>query len=250
MPPCDEPRTRLIVALDAPTIDEARNLVATLEQSVCFYKIGLELLFGGGLDLARELKNAGISVFLDMKFLDIGNTVEKAVANVAQIGLDFLTIHGTDRKTLVAAARGRADSPLKLLAVTVMTNLEKADLEQQGIMDMTPGELALHRAVAARQAGFNGVISSGHEASRIRAQTGPEFLIVTPGIRLDDQNRSAAMGSAGADDQARIMTPARAIAAGADYLVVGRPITQAADPRAAAERFVAEIETAMATRQS
>jgi len=236
--PCrdrDRDRDRLIVALDVPTLEAARALTDTLGDSVNFYKIGLELLVDGGLDLAQQLKRDGRSVFLDMKFLDIGNTVEKAVANVARLGLDFLTVHGSDRKTLDAAVRGRGDNDLKLLAVTVLTSLDKADLVQQGITDMTPGELVLQRAKMAKAAGFDGVIASGNEAAAIRKAGGDSFLIVTPGIRLAGDDPK---------DQSRAMTPAKATENGADYLVVGRPITQAPDPKAAAERFEAEIRAA------
>ena len=245
----DAARDRLIVALDAPTSDDARELVGALGDEINFYKIGLELLFGGGLELAQELKGSGKSIFLDMKFLDIGNTVEKAVANVAGMGLDFLTIHGTDAKTMKAAVCGRGATDLKLLAVTVMTNLDESDLTQQGVTTMSPAQLVTHRAAMAQACGMNGVISSGHEAPAVRKLTGPDFLIVTPGIRLDDQAASSAgttdSASSAANDQARIMTPARAIAGGASHLVVGRPITKAADPKAAAKRFIAEIASAM-----
>jgi len=229
-------RDRLIVALDMPTIEEAARLVAKLASNVTFYKVGLELLFAGGLDVARSLKAQGKHVFLDMKLLDIGNTVERAVANAAELGLTFLTVHGHDLKTLRAAVAGRGVSTMKLLAVTVLTNLTESDLKQQGSA-MAPGDLVLHRARLAHEAGFDGVIASGQEANRIRAAIGPDFLIVAPGIRLE--------GSA-MDDQERVMTPDHAISAGADYLVVGRPITQADDPVAAAEAFVHHIREAHA----
>lgn len=229
-------RDRLFVALDVPSVDRARVLVTALGDTVSCYKVGLELLFGGGLEFAQGLKAAGKTVFLDMKLLDIANTVEKAAANIASLGLDYLTIHGTDSKTLDAAVRGRGTSRLKLLAVTVLTNLEKPDLEQQGIRDMAPADLVAHRARLARAAGIDGIVASGHEAALIRAEVGPGVQIVTPGIRL-------AGGAAG--DQARVMTPGRAIATGADLLVVGRPITEADDPRATAAAFIAEIEKAL-----
>ena len=229
-------RERLFVALDVASVDRARVLVAELGDTVSCYKIGLELLFGGGLEFAQGLKAAGKTVFLDMKLLDIENTVAKAAANIASLGLDYLTIHGTDAKTLSAAVRGRGASKLKLLAVTVLTNLERADIEQQRIKGMAPADLVLHRARIARAAGVDGIVASGQEAAMIRAEVGPDMLIVTPGIRL-------AGGEAG--DQARVMTPGKAIAAGADCLVVGRPITEAADPRAAAEAFVKEIDGAL-----
>ena len=230
----DATKDKLIVALDLPAYDEARALVDRLGDAVSFYKIGLELLLAGGLELARELKFDGKRVFLDLKFLDIGNTVERAVAAAAGLGVDFLTVHGLDTKTLNAAVRGRAGSNLKLLAVTVLTNLEQADLDEQGI-SLTPEQLVLHRAKLANTAGFDGVIASGQEAGAVRAASGPQFLIVTPGIRL-----------AGADsgDQIRVTTPEDALRAGADHLVVGRPINAAKDPRAAAEAFLARIAEA------
>ncbi|AHB47740.1 orotidine 5'-phosphate decarboxylase [Hyphomicrobium nitrativorans NL23] len=228
----------LIVALDVPTIEEARRLVAELDESVSFYKVGLELLFVGGLDLARDLRRAGKRVFLDMKLLDIGNTVERAVSNATELDVDFLTVHGHDLKTLKAAVAGRSDSRLKLLAVTVMTNLTAEDLTEQG-STATPAELVLRRAELAYKAGCDGVIASGQEAAGIRAVTGPDFLIVTPGIRLQGSTT---------DDQERVMTPDHAIWAGANHIVVGRPITQADDPKAAAQTFVHHIREALAKR--
>ena len=228
-------RMRLIVALDVASVEEALSLIDKLGDSVGVYKIGLELLFSGGFALASELAAHGGRVFVDAKLLDIEATVERATASVARSGAEFLTVHATDRKTLNAAARGRGDSRLKLLGVTVLTNLDAADLVQQGT-DIPPAELVLHRAMLAKEAGFDGVVASGQEAASIRTAAGPDFLIVTPGIRP--------AGSA-AGDQARIVTPASAIAAGADYLVVGRPITAAPDPRAAAEAIIAEIDSAL-----
>jgi orotidine-5'-phosphate decarboxylase len=227
-------RDRLIVALDMPTVEEAQRLVAVLGNTVSFYKLGLELLFAGGLDLARALKAQGKHVFLDMKLLDIGNTVERAVANATEFGVDFLTVHGHDLKTMRAAVTGRGSNKLKLLAVTVLTNLTADDLQQQG-SSLSPADLVLRRAKLARESGFDGVIASGQEAGRIREAVGPGFLIVTPGIRLT--------GSA-TDDQERITTPGHAIASGADYIVVGRPITQADDPKLIAETFVNHIREA------
>lgn len=224
----------LIVALDMPNVDEARTLVHSLGDSVTFYKVGLELMFAGGLDLAQELRHQGKRVFLDMKLLDIGTTVERAVSNVTELNLDFLTVHGHDLKTLRAAVNGRGKSDLKLLAVTVLTSLTAEDLKQQG-SDLSPADLVVRRARLAHEAGFDGVIASGQEAARIREATSPKFLIVTPGIRLT--------GSA-MDDQERVMTPAHAITAGANHIVVGRPITQADDPKAAAETFQHHIRDA------
>lgn len=226
----------LIVALDVPTVEEARRLVSVLDDTVSFYKVGLELLFVGGLELARDLKRSGKRVFLDMKLLDIGNTVERAVANATEIGADFLTVHGHDAKTLKAAVAGRGDGDLKLLAVTVLTNLTNDDLREQGC-SLPPADLVLRRAQLAHEAGFDGVIASGQEAARVRVATGPEFLIVTPGIRLPGGTT---------DDQERVMTPDHAIWAGANHIVVGRPITQADDPKAAAGLFVHHIREALA----
>ncbi len=228
-------RDRLIVALDMPSVEAARRLIDQLGDSVGVYKIGLELLFSGGFALASELAARGGRVFVDAKLLDIEATVARTTAAVASTGAEFLTVHALDRKTLDAAVRGRGDSHLKLLGVTVLTNLDAADLVQQGT-DIPPVELVLHRAMLAKEAGFDGVVASGQEAAAIREAAGPDLVIVTPGIRPK--------GSA-AGDQARITTPVRAIEAGADYLVVGRPITAANDPRAAALAIAAEIEQAL-----
>ncbi len=229
-------RDRLIVALDVSSVEEARALIVGLGDSVGVHKIGLELLVAGGFALAGELAREGDAVFIDAKLLDIEATVERATAAVAGTGARFLTVHAVDRKALQAAVRGRGDSALKLLGVTVLTNLGAADLVQQGI-DHPPAELVLHRAMLAKEAGFDGVIASGQEAAAIRKAAGAGFLIVTPGIRPQGFE---------AQDQARTVTPAEAIAAGADYLVVGRPITRAPDPQAAALAIVEEI--AQATR--
>ena len=230
-----DPRDRLFVALDYADATRAHRMVHHLADSVTHYKIGLELLFGGGLEMAAELKAAGKTIFLDMKLLDIGNTVEKATANIAARGLDYLTVHGVDRKTMDAAVKGRGQSELKLLAVTVLTNLDATDLAQQGI-NSTPLNLVVNRARNAAEAGFDGVIASGAEAAAVRAVVPPGFLIVTPGIRP---------AGAAAGDQARVTTPGQAIRDGASHLVVGRPITGAADPRAAAEAITAEIAAAL-----
>ena len=230
-------KDRLIVALDMPTVEEAERLIATLGDAVSFYKVGLELLFAGGLDLARALKGEGKHVFLDMKLLDIGNTVERAVANVTELGVDMLTVHGHDLKTMRAAVTGRGGSKLKLLAVTVLTNLTGDDLKQQG-SSLSPAELVVQRAKLAYEAGFDGVIASGQEAGRVRDAVGSNFLIVTPGIRLTGSST---------DDQQRITTPDNAIKAGASHIVVGRPITQADDPRLVAETFINHIREAEAS---
>lgn len=228
-------RNRLVVALDVPTIEEAEALVDTLGDDVSVYKVGLELVMAGGLDLAGRLINRGKRVFLDMKLLDIGHTVERAVANAADLGVTYLTVHGHDMKTLEAAVAGRRDSGMKLLAVTVLTNLTADDLEVQGI-HMSPADLVAHRASLARACGVDGVVASGQEAESVRRAAGPHFLIATPGIRLT--------GSA-LDDQQRVATPESAIAAGADLIVVGRPITRVDDPAEAARAFVAHIDAAL-----
>jgi orotidine-5'-phosphate decarboxylase len=229
------PRDRLFVALDVADAAAARALVSRLGEDVRCYKVGLELLFGGGIALAEELKRAGKTLFLDMKLLDIPATVEKAVRNISRLGVDFLTIHGTDRKTLEAAARGREGSGLRLLAVTVLTSLDARDLAEQGIAGLSPRDLVLRRAALAVAAGFDGVIASGEEAAAVRAAVPARFEIVTPGIRP---------AGAAAGDQARVMAPAAAIRAGATRLVVGRPITAAADPLAAARAIAGEIASA------
>jgi len=229
------PRDRLIVALDVPSVAEAKALIAKLGDSVGVYKIGLELLFSGGFELAHELARAGRSVFIDAKLLDIEATVERATAAIARTGASFLTVHALDCKTLDAAVRGRADSKLKLLGVTVLTNLDRDDLKEQGV-DRDPQELVIYRAMLAQEAGFNGVVASGQEAAALRQALGPDVLIVTPGIRPEGSK---------ADDQTRTVTAGEAIDAGADYLVVGRPITRAAEPRVAAEAIVGEIASAL-----
>jgi orotidine-5'-phosphate decarboxylase len=230
------PRDRLIVALDVPNADEARSLIGKLGDSAGVYKIGLELLFAGGFGLAQELTDHGHRVFVDAKLLDIEATVERATATIARMGVAFLTVHATDHKTLAAAVRGRGDSTLKLLGVTVLTNLTPVDLIEQ-CCDHPLQELVLHRAKLAKEAGLDGVVASGQEAAQIRDAAGPGFVIVTPGIRPRGSETQ---------DQARAVTPRSAIEAGADYLVVGRPITRAADPRAAADAIVAEIAEALA----
>lgn len=229
------PRDRLIVALDVPTVDEAKALIDALGDGVGVYKIGLELLFSGGFALAQDLARQGHSVFVDAKLLDIEATVERTTAVIAESGAAFLTVHAVDRKTIAAAVRGRGKSKLKLLGVTVLTNLSRADLAEHGI-DEAPLVVVQRRAMMARDGGFDGVIASGQEARALRERL-RQILIVTPGIR-----------PAGADtqDQTRVMTPSAAIKAGADYLVVGRPITRAPDPRAAAEAIVEEISAALA----
>jgi orotidine-5'-phosphate decarboxylase len=231
-------RDRLIVALDVPSVADARTLIARLGPAATFYKVGLELAMAGGLELARELAGGGKQVFLDMKLLDIGNTVERATRNAAATGATFLTVHGHDSKTLRAAVAGKSGSKLRVLAVTVLTNLDDVDLVEQG-HTATTSELVARRAQLAHDVGCDGVVASGLEAAEVRAVVGPGIAIVTPGVRLV---------SDAAGDQARVATPQKAIAAGADYIVVGRPIVQAPDPAAAAESFVQAIEEALAMR--
>ncbi len=224
---------RLIVALDVPNVVAGIDLVQKLGDSVSFYKIGLGMLTGGGLALANELKaEHGKKIFLDMKFFDIGATVEAAVRGIAQFDLDFLTVHG-DPHVVRAAKEGAAGTDLKILAVTILTSLDRDDLDASLIQSGNIPDLVATRAGRAFDAGADGVISSPNEAAMIRAL--PEAagkLIVTPGVR-----------PAGADlgDQKRIATPAAAIANGADHIVVGRPIHKADNPRAAARSIVAEL---------
>lgn len=234
----NDARGRLIVALDFAAVADARAFVARLGPAVTFYKIGLELVMAGGLGLVRELVDGGRKVFLDMKLLDIENTVERATRSAAATGATFLTVHAHDLKTLRAAAAGRAGTGLKVLGVTVLTNLDAGDLGEQGIA-ASPEALVLRRAGIAREAGIDGIVASGQEARRVRAALGPGMVLVTPGIRP--------AGDA-AQDQARVTTPGDAIAAGADYLVVGRPITTAADPAGVVERIVDDIGRALASR--
>jgi len=228
------PRDRLIVALDVPGVEDAKALIDKLGDSVGVYKIGLELLFSGGFALIHELAQAGRPVFVDAKLLDIEATVERATAAIARSGAAFLTVHAMDRKTIAAAARGRGDAPLKLLGVTVLTNLSRADLAEHGI-DEAPLAVVQRRAMMARDGGFDGIIASAQEARALRERF-RQSLIVTPGIRQAGEDTQ---------DQTRVMTPEAAIKAGADYLVVGRPITQAPDPREAAEAIVEEIASAL-----
>jgi len=221
------PDERIICALDVPTVAEAAALVGRVQDAAGFYKIGLQLFAVGGMELARDLKAEGRKVFLDWKLHDIGATVEKAAANLAASGCDLLTVHARPQ-VMAAAARGVAGSGLKVLGVTVLTSLTAEDLAA-GVHSLSPAELVELRVRQALEAGIDGVVSSPQEAARVReiaqAAGRPDFLIVTPGVRP--------AGSA-LDDQARAATPEAALQAGATHLVIGRPITAAADPRAAA----------------
>jgi orotidine-5'-phosphate decarboxylase len=224
---------RLIVALDVPNILHGQELVRRLGDSVSFYKIGLGMLTGGGLALADELKHEmGKRVFLDLKLFDIGATIEAAVRGLAQYDLDFLTVQG-DPQVVRAAMEGKRGSGLKILAVTVLTSLDRADLDANLIKAGDLREITVERAERALEAGADGVIASPQEAALIRALPGAKGrLIVTPGVRP----LGAALG-----DQKRVASPGQAIGDGADHVVVGRPIWQASDPAAAARAVVAEM---------
>jgi len=221
------------VALDVPSVALAEAMVARLGDSVWFYKIGYQLAFAGGLPFAAGLIAAGKQVFLDLKLHDIGNTVSKGVESVAQLGATFLTVHAYPQ-TMKAAVEGKQGSRLRILAVTVLTSYDDADLAAAGY-EMNVKELAAARAAQARDTGVDGLVCSAEEAAALRDIAGPGMVLVTPGIRP--------VGSA-SGDQKRIMTPTRAIEAGADYLVVGRPIVEARDPKSVADAIVAEIEHA------
>ena len=227
-------RDRLIVALDAADPRDAERLVAELGDTVGFYKIGMELAFGGGLGLVAQFAAAGKKVFVDLKLHDIPNTVERATAQIARLGADFLTIHAYPQ-TMRAAVAGAKGSGLRLLAVSVLTSSDNADLAEAGYAFGVEA-LVARRAAQAREAGVDGLVASASEAALLRETIGGSLILVTPGIRP----AGAAVG-----DQKRVATPGSAIADGADYLVVGRPVTQAADPRAAAYQIVAEIAAAL-----
>src|SRR6201990_1683792 len=224
------PRDRLIVALDLPSVTAAEAMITGLGDSVSFYKIGYQLGFAGGLAMAKQLAASGKKVFVDLKLHDIGNTVARGVESVAALGATFLTVHAYPQ-TMKAAVEGRGGSDLKVLAVTVLTSYDDGDLHAAGYR-LSVSDLVEARAQQAQVLGVDGLVCSPEEAAALRKIVGHQMTLVTPGIR-----------PAGAEvgDQKRIMTPARAIAAGSDYLVVGRPITGAADPKAAAEAIHAEI---------
>jgi orotidine-5'-phosphate decarboxylase len=228
------PKDRLIVALDLPGVEPAEAMIERLGDSVTFYKIGYQLAYAGGLPLARKLIASGKKVFVDLKLHDIGNTVARGVDSLSSLGATFLTVHAYPQ-TMQAAVEARGQSGLKILAVTVLTSYNEADLQEAGYR-LTVADLVAMRARQAKALGVDGLVCSPEEASSLRSIIGDQMSLVTPGIRP--------AGSA-SGDQKRIMTPARAITAGADYLVVGRPVVEAADPKAAAESIQAEIAQAL-----
>ena len=228
-----DPRSRLIVALDVASVAEARALVERIGDAGVFYKVGYQLGFAGGLALAEELVGAGKQIFLDLKLHDIGTTVEEGVRSLARIGASLLTVHAYPQ-TMRAAARGKEGSGLKILAVTVLTSYDEADLAEAGYA-LGSADLVARRTAQARDLGIDGIVCAPTEARMVRELLGPERLVVTPGVRP---------AGAEAGDQKRVLGPADAIRAGASHLVVGRPITRAADPRGALEAIVDEIAAA------
>jgi orotidine-5'-phosphate decarboxylase len=227
------PRDRLIVGLDLPNVDVAEAMIARLGDSVTFYKIGYQLAYAGGLPLVPQLVRAGKKVFVDLKLHDIGNTVARGVESIARLGATFLTVHAYPQ-TMKAAVEGREGSDLKILAVTVLTSYDDDDLHAAGYR-LGVSDLVVARAQQAQVLGVDGLVCSPLEAADVRKIVGLQMKLVTPGIRP---------ASSAAGDQKRIMTPGRAITAGADYLVAVRPIIDAPDPKAAAEAIVAEIAQA------
>lgn len=226
-------RDRVIVALDISDVEAAEKAIWTLGDSINFYKIGYELVMAGGLALAADLVQGGKKVFLDMKLHDIGNTVMHATRRAAKLGATFLTVHAFPQ-TMRAAVEGRADSDLDILAVTVLTSWDDDDLKDAGYSVTVP-ELVARRAAQAEAIGIDGLVCSPAEAKDLRQRLGAKTMLVTPGIRPAGSERG---------DQKRIMTPAEAVKAGVDYMVIGRPILAAEDPKASADAIVAEIENA------
>jgi len=232
--PIADPKDRLIVALDLPSVGASERLVARLGDSVTFYKIGYELGFAGGLGFARELIADGKKVFIDFKLHDIGNTVARGVASLAALGASFATVHAYPQ-TMRAAMEGKGASPLRILAVTVLTSYDEADLVEAGYA-ASVAQTVERRVAQAREIGIDGIVCAPTDASRVREILGPKGAIVTPGVRPE----GAAVG-----DQKRIATPFAAIRGGADHLVVGRPIVASPDPAAAARAVQAEIAAAL-----
>lgn len=234
MPSSISPKDRLIVSLDLPAVEPAEAMIERLGDSVTFYKIGYQLVYAGGLPLAQKLRAAGKKVFIDVKLHDIGNTVKSGIESLSSLGATFVTVHAYPQ-TMQAAVEGRGNSGLKILAVTVLTSYDQADMEAAGYRH-TVADLVAIRARQAKAIGIDGLVCSPEEVAAVRAIVGDQMSLVTPGIRP--------AGSA-AGDQKRIMTPSRAIKLGADYLVVGRPIMQAAEPKAVADAIQAEIGQAL-----
>ena len=227
-------RERLIVGLDLPTVAEAESIVTALGDDVLFYKIGHQLAFAGGLEFAKELAASGKKIFLDMKLLDIDNTVASGVENIAKMGMSMLTLHAYP-KAMKAAVEAAQGSGLCLLGVTVLTSMDEQDVIDAGY-HYDPRTLVLRRAAQARDAGMGGIVCSAEEANAVRRIVGTDMAVVTPGIRPTGSDPG---------DQKRVMTPAEAIRAGASHLVVARPIVKASDPREAARAILAEMETAL-----
>ncbi len=228
-------KDRLIVALDLPSVDAARDMVKRLEGVAGFFKIGLSLQLAPGVDLfVQELIASGKKVFLDYKYYDVPETLKKAVSQAARLGVSFLTIHGPGN-LIRAAVSGKGHSALKLFTVTVLTSMDASDMAEMGYTHSSVDELVLFRARKALEAGGDGVIASGWEAGKIKELCGDRLLVVTPGIRPEGYPE---------DDQKRKSTPGSAILAGADYLVIGRPITDEADPREAAQNLLRQMQEA------
>jgi len=234
---------RLIVALDLESAQQAREMAASLDGVVTFFKIGLTLQLAPGIEeLIRDLIQSRKRVFLDYKYYDIAATLTKAVARAVDLGVSFLTLHGSSG-CIQGAIKGRGSSDLKLFVVTVLTNMDKSDIDELGYTNQTVEQLVIHRAKKALEAGCDGVIASGKEARQVKEVTGNRLLVITPGIRPD--------GSP-VNDQKRVMRPQDAIEAGADYLVIGRPITEPdnSTPKEAAQKILAEMQTAFDQRMA
>ena len=221
----------IIIALDVETAEQARDLVSKIGSSVDFYKVGMELYAATGMEVVTELIAARKQVFLDLKFHDIGETVKRAVAQIAKRGVRFLTVHATD-SVMRAAVEGKGNSDLQLLGVTVLTDVDQKDLTQMGY-SCTLEELVGRRAKSAVELGMDGLVCSPLEVAKVRNITGPETVLVTPGVR----SAGASLG-----DQKRVATPAEALRNGANYLVIGRQVTRSADPGAEIERILKEID--------
>jgi orotidine-5'-phosphate decarboxylase len=227
-------RERLIVGLDVPTLGEAEKIVSTLGDDILYYKIGYQLVFAGGLEFARELAQSGKKIFLDMKLLDIDNTIASGVENIVKMGMSMLTLHAYP-KAMRAAVEAAKGSDLCLLGVTVLTSMDEQDLTAAGY-EYDPHTLVLRRAEQALAAGMGGIVCSAEESSAVRKIVGPNMAIVTPGIRPAGSEKG---------DQKRVMTPADALKAGSSHLVVARPIVKAPDPKDAARAILAEMDAAL-----